>query len=139
MPTPVSTASPLTNAITEYFGGSGYVKTYTATGTIAAGNLVEFTGNRTVAATGTGGTSVVVAGVALHDAISGQVVSVGIRGTWPMVAQGAITAGARLKSGTVAGAVAVAGATPDARAVIGVAEEAIADTATGRVTLVGLG
>jgi hypothetical protein len=134
---PVDLTSQFKNAITEYLGGSGYVKTYTATATITAGNLVAFTGNRTVGPSAAA--SLVVAGVALHDAVSGDIVSVAHRGTWPMVAQGAITAGARLKAGTVAGSVAAAGATPDASSVIGIAEEAIADTATGRVALSGLG
>jgi hypothetical protein len=47
-----------------------------------------------------------------------------------VTAQGAITVGAKLIVGSVAGTAAVAGATPDARTVIGEAFEAAADGAT---------
>lgn len=138
MPTPLVAVSQFQNGITEYYGKPFTARTYIASAAIVAGQLLEFTGDKTVAPTGTGGGSVITAGVAMHDAANGAAIVVGMDGTFPMTAQGAITAGARLKSGTVAGTVAAAGATPDARAVCAKAEAAIADTAVGPVTILGM-
>jgi hypothetical protein len=134
MPTPITTVSPFQNAITEAYGHNFKGQTYTATAAITAGQVCAFTGNRTVGPAASG--SLLVAGVALHDCANGGIVTVAKTGTWFITAAGAITFGQRLIVGAVAGTVAAAGATPDARTVFGFAEESIADTASGRVTLV---
>jgi hypothetical protein len=97
-----------------------------------AGNLLEVTGDRTVGPAGAASTKVI--GVAANDAASGAPVRVWRRPgiVHRLVAQGAIAAGALVKSGTVAGSVATIGAgTFDQK--VGRALEAIADTATGLV------
>jgi hypothetical protein len=113
-------------------------RTYTATATITAdptngGQLVELTGNRTIGPAGAASTKTV--GVALQSCASGDVIAVATRGVWPMKASGAIAAGDTLVA-AAAGAVSTAGATPDARTVIGRAEEAISSGAVGRVRLI---
>ena len=133
-----------TNAPQEYFR-PGEILTMTVGATAIANTpvsgvvpatVVEFSGDRLVIPAAA--TSMVVAGVALHDAAIGAKVSVACAGVWPVKASGVVTAGARLISGAV-GTVVVAGATPDARAVIGIALEAIGSGAVGRVKLIGLG
>lgn len=115
----------------------GGKETFTATATITAdstngGQLVELTGNRTIGPAGAASTKAV--GVALQSCVSGDVIAVASRGVWPMKASGAIAAGDTLVA-AAAGAVSAAGATPDARTVIGRALEAISNGAVGRVRL----
>jgi predicted RecA/RadA family phage recombinase len=123
-----------TGGIVEY-AKPGETLTYTAGGTITGGQMVMLTGDRTVQAA-TAATPKVV-GVAVHDAASGEVVTVASEGVWPCIAAGAVAAGDNLIIGAVAGTVSVAGAAPDARFLVGKALEAIGDTATGRVKLGG--
>lgn len=136
------------NVVTEY-AKPGEILTYTVGATPVvnltvagqiAGTLVEFSADRTVIPAQAG--SLVCCGVALHDgsASTGNfpVIPVAAEGVWPLKASGTITAGARVKCGAV-GTVVVAGATPDASAVIGIAQEAIASGSVGRVKLIGLG
>jgi predicted RecA/RadA family phage recombinase len=117
--------------IVEYFSPGDHI-TCTAGGTITGGQLVELTGNRSV--TVAGAASNAVLGVALHNAVSGEKVTVATDGVWPLTASGAIATGNRVIS-AAAGAVSAAGAAPDARQVIGFALEAISGAATGRVKL----
>lgn len=123
-----------TGGIVEYVK-PGDTFTCTAGGTINGGDLVKLTGDRTVQQCTSG--SFAAVGIALHDAVSGDPVTVAAEGIWPVKAAGALAAGDRLIPGAVAGTVAAAGAAPDARLLVGVAMEAIADTATGRVRLGG--
>jgi Uncharacterized conserved protein (DUF2190) len=74
----------------------GFIDTYTAGGTITKGQVVVFTGNRTVQASS--GTSRKVAGVALHDAVLNEVLSVAKVGVWGLTAASAIAAGDQLVS-----------------------------------------
>lgn len=111
----------------------GEVGTYTAAGTITGGDLVKLNGNRTVIRT-TAATDAAV-GVALHDAASGEVVSVASAGVWPLKAGAAIAAGDIVIPHATTGSVGPAGAAPDARGIVGQAEEAISLGATGRVRL----
>lgn len=129
-----------TNVPVEYFK-PGEIMTYTVGATalsnapvsgVTPAQVVELSADRTVIPAGAG--SVLVIGVALHDAAIGAKASVASGGVWPLKASGTITAGARLIAGA-AGTVVVAGATPDARTVIGVALEAIASGAVGRCKL----
>lgn len=103
-----------------------------ASAAVTGGRLVAFTGNRTVGPAGAG--SLLVAGVALRDAAIGQKVAVQHDGTHSLRASGAITTGQRVIA-AADGRVAPAGATPDARTVVGFAREAIADGADGLITL----
>lgn len=118
------------NGITEYVK-PGDVISCTAGGTITGGQLVQLSGNRTVIAC-TATTHPL--GVALHDAASGEVVSVATEGVWPVKASGAVAAGDILVS-AAAGAAITDNTTPDAAFLVGIALEAIADTAVGRVKL----
>lgn len=127
---------PPTGGIVEY-EMPGDVTTYTAGATITGGQAVGITGaDRTVQAAGA--TSLIVAGVALHDAASGDIVSVARVGVWPMTAAGAITRGARVKAGAAGTVSAWVSGTDSAAAIIGYALEAIADTFKGRIRLTGL-
>lgn len=117
-------------------------QTLTAGGTITGGQIVELSANRTVIATS--GTSRKVAGVALHDAVVGEAVTVATLGVWPIKATGAIAFGDQLISaaaGTVStladAATAVAADINNARSVIAQAQESISNAATGRVRLRG--
>lgn len=135
------------NVVTEY-SRPGEILTYTVGATpivnltvsgVLAGTLVEFSADRTVIPAQAG--SLVCCGVATHDGDAAgnfTVIPVASEGVWPLKASGTITAGARVKCGAL-GTVVVAGATPDASAVIGIAQEAIASGAVGRVKLIGLG
>jgi predicted RecA/RadA family phage recombinase len=129
MPTHVG----ITGGITEYLDNDR--GTYTAAAAILGGQMVALNANR--AAILTVGDDVKAVGVALHDAAIGDPVTVATAGVWPIKAAGAITAGSKLACGAVAGTVKAAAATPDARTLVGVAQEDIADTATGRVRLGG--
>src|SRR5690606_1049714 len=102
----------------------------TASATIAGGQLVQVSGAGTVAPTSGATPSVKVVGVAAHDAVTGQRVTVHGRGqVHETVADGAVTAGDQVVSGSVAGTVQAAPAvttpTPDdvtnTRAVVGIA------------------
>lgn len=64
-------------------------------------------------------------GVAMHDAAAGGKVTVAMDGVWMLTASGAISAGQLVIAGA-AGVVVQAGATPDARQIVG---RAIADAA----------
>lgn len=118
------------NGIVEYVK-PGEVITCTAGGTISGGNLVQLTGNRTVTVCDATHHPL---GVALHDAASGDAVSVATEGVWPVKASGAVAAG-DIVVAAAAGAAIADNTTPDAAFVVGIALEAIADTAVGRVKL----
>lgn len=120
----------------------GTAVSMTASATIIGGQLVEVSGNGTVApSTASATPSAKVVGVAGFDAASGQRVTVYARGTvHETTANGAITAGDQMASGAVAGTVkslaaaaaAVAADINNARAVIGVALTTAADLAKVR-------
>lgn len=114
-----------------HIGDGGPRATYTASAAITAGQLVEITGNMTVGPAGAASTKVV--GVAARDTASGAQVMVYGDDVHDLLAAGAIAAGAQVIAGA-AGTVATVGA-GTAFQVIGVALEAIADTAKGRVKL----
>lgn len=116
----------------HYYDGD--VVTFIAGAAITAGRLVEITGNMTVGPAGAASTKVV--GVAGRDTASGANVPVYRVGVHDLVAAGAISAGDHVVAGAL-GTVATIGANVFATDV-GIALEAIADTATGRVALTRL-
>lgn len=122
---------PARGGIVEFFSPGDHI-TVTAGGTITGGQIVVYSANRTVVAAGAG--AILTAGVAMHDAASGESLTIATDGVWPIKATGAISFGDRLITAAT-GTVAPAGATPDARTLIGYAMESIANAATGRVKL----
>jgi predicted RecA/RadA family phage recombinase len=125
-------APNLKGGIVEY-RRPGEVGTYTAGAAIVGGELVKFSANRTVIKT-TAATDA-AAGVALHDAATGEAVSVAAQGVWPLKAGATIGFGDIVIPHATAGTVGPAGAAPDARGIVGQAEEGITSGATGRVRL----
>lgn len=140
--------SPNPQSVAQEYFKPGEILTHTVgatpitnpkVGAQISAQLVEFSADRTVIPAQAG--SLLVAGVALHEGDAAGIftkIPVASAGVWPLKASGVITAGARLKAGA-AGTVVVAGSTPDASAVIGIAMEAIASGAIGRVKLINLG
>ena len=100
----------------------GAAVTFTASADVVGGRLVALTGNRTVGPAGADAATVL--GVAGFDALSGESVTVYLRptGVHPLVASGAIVAGAKVIS-AAAGKVATVGAGTNT---IGIALEAAA-------------
>lgn len=119
--------------VVEYVSpGDNLTMTVGATA-VLGGQLVKLSGNRTVIPTAAVTDRPV--GVALHDAAIGAQVTVACEGVWPLKAAGAIAAGDTLTPGAVAGTVSTDVTTIDAMSLVGIALEAIADTAVGRVKL----
>lgn len=111
-----------------------------ATSAITGGQLVEIVGNMTCKPA-TAATPKCV-GVAARDAIVGAQVPVYVDGVHDLTAAGAVAAGDQLvtgAAGTVSTVAAVTTPTPGdvnaTRQIVGIALEAIADTAKGRVLL----
>jgi hypothetical protein len=73
-------------------------------------------------------------GVAMHTAADDNIVTVAMEGVWMLKAAGAIAAG-DIVVAAAGGAVAADNTTPDAMFIVGIALEAIADTAFGPVKL----
>lgn len=140
------------NVVTEY-AKPGEILTYTVGATpianltvsgVIAGTLVEFSADRTVIPAQAG--SLKVCGVAMHDGDAAgnfTEVPVAAEGVWPLKAAANIAAGARVMAAAVG---TVTPFVPDAsglvahpEAIIGIAQEAIASGAVGRVKLIGLG
>jgi hypothetical protein len=124
------------SSVQPKFGYPGLRISYTCTAAVTAGQLVELTGDFTVGPAGAASTKVV--GVALWDVPAsratvqgpqvgdGKELSVASVCVVSLTASGAIAAGDTLVA-AAAGAVAAAGATPDARTVIGRALQAISN------------
>jgi hypothetical protein len=75
--------------------------------------------------------SLICVGVAIHDAAAAAPVTVASQGVWMLTADGTIAAGNKCIPGsTTPGRAAIAGATPDARLVIG---RTIADVTVGNL------
>jgi hypothetical protein len=87
----------------------GQAVTFTASADVVGGRLVAVTGNRTVGPAGAD--SALVVGTAGYDAVAGEKVTVYTRagGVHPLVASGAIVAGAKVIS-AAAGKIATLGA-----------------------------
>ena len=105
--------------VEKYGSGDSWTATVGAGQAATGGLLVEaMTGDRIVRTAQVG--SVLCVGVAMHDAAATAKVTVASEGVWMLVASGAIPAGSRVICGA-AGVAVVAGATPDARTLIGIA------------------
>lgn len=125
-------APNLKGGIVEYFAPGDNITCTVGATAVTGGQVVKLSGNRTVVPT-TAVTDRPI-GVALHDAAIGETVSIATEGVWPLKAAGAIAAGDNLTPGAVAGTVSVDNTTPtEAMSRVGIALEAIADTAVGRV------
>lgn len=106
------------------------------TGNVASGQaatgglLVEMAaGDRTVRTAQA--TSALVGGLALHDAASLATVTIASHGAWMLTADGTIPSGSKVICATTnPGRVLVAGATPDARTLVG---RTIADVTAGNL------
>jgi hypothetical protein len=118
-----------------HYSGGGPILSPVATAAIAGGQVVEVTGNMTVGPAGAG--SIKAIGVAGRDAAIGAGTPVFTDGVHDLTASGAIAAGDRVVC-AAAGAVATIGA-GTAFQVIGIALEAIADAAKGRIRISGPG
>lgn len=110
-------------------------QTYTANSAVTGGTLVEHTVGDRRCQTAVAGSNR-VAGLAIHDAAAGQIVTIATEGVWDIVAVGAIVAGDRLLA-AAGGLVSVAGAAPDARQVIGMAQNDAANAVACPVRLAG--
>jgi predicted RecA/RadA family phage recombinase len=120
--------------VEKYGEGDMWTATVGASQAATGGLLVEsMSGDRTVRTAQVG--SVVCVGVAVHDAAAGFPVTVASEGVWFLTASGAISAGNRVVC-AASGQVSQAGATPDARTIVGVA---LADAANGALVPVKLG
>jgi len=121
-------------SITPYFDDAREL-TYTVGATpVVGGRLVESStpGDRIAVPASAG--SLTVKGVALYDQVVGKKVAVARDQVLPVVASGAIAAGVKLIAGA-AGVVVAAGATPDARTIVGEALESAVDGATLRALI----
>lgn len=111
--------------------------TCSAVSAILGGQIVELvTGGAERRVQPAGAGSNLVVGVAMYDAATNGILTVATEGVWLLTATAAaITAGQRVIAGA-AGLVVAAGATPDARQLIGFA---IGDIASGGVGPIKLG
>lgn len=102
--------------------------TYVAGGTITGGQLVTLSATgRTVTVAGLAATAVV--GIACHDAVSGQPVTVTRGGEQRPIASGAITAGARVMAGALGTVIVWTSGTDNPAICVGIALNTVADTA----------
>lgn len=115
----------------------GDTSTWTVTAGQAAtgGRVAEAVAGDRQARTGQAA-SVVAVGIAIHDAAAGEKVTIAHEGTWMLRANGAVVSGNRLIV-AANGEVSAAGATPDARTLIGYAWASAANAADfpGKLTL----
>lgn len=106
----------------------GHEVTYTAGGTITGGQLVTLSATgRVVTVAGLAATGVV--GIACHDAVSGQPVTVSRGGEQRPIASGAITAGARVMAGALGTVIVWTSGTDNPAISVGIALNTVADAA----------
>lgn len=113
----------------------GDVSTFKAASAITGGQLVELTAND-FEVQPAGADSAKCVGVALHNAATGEKLSVARVGIYYLTASGAVSGGDQLEC-AAAGAVA-ANATPTALTIVAIAYEDIANGLKGRCALRGL-
>ena len=116
-----------------YAPGVPYTATVGAAQSVSGGLLVEAMAGDRVVRTAQA-TSVVCTGFAMWDAAAGIQVSIAVSGVWFVTASGAIGAGNKIITGA-AGVAVVAGATPDARTLVGRAISDISNATQGPVLL----
>lgn len=130
----------LKGGIVEYQSPGDNLSMTVGATAVVGGDVVKLSANRTVIPAGAND---IPLGVALHDAAIGAVVAVATEGVWPLKAAGAIAAGdlvgtaanADVATIAAAGGAYVQAEANEYRTVVGIALEAIADTAVGRVKL----
>lgn len=135
----------VSGGVVERFGSGAPKITMTTAAAITAGRLVELSAARTVQHAAAASLKVVGVAVQTSDA-AGDKVAIATGGVWNLTATGAIAAGDQViaaANGTVSTLAAAAAATladiNNARAVVGVALEAIAGGAAGPVLLQKVG
>jgi len=125
----------ITGGIVEY-AYPGDILTFavdsSASTTVLGGNLVTISGDFKVEQSGT--TDIAVAGVALHDAAAGAVLTVARTGVYFLKAANTVSAGELVES-AAAGTVDVYTTASTFSQVVGIALEDIAQGALGRVEL----
>lgn len=123
----------VTGGIIEYVSpGDKFTCTVDEVGGVVGGEVVALTANNRSVKTCTATDHPL--GVALYTAADDAVVTVMAEGIAPLKAAGAIAAG-DIVVAAAAGAVAADNTTPVPEFIVGIALEAIADTAVGRVKL----
>lgn len=120
--------------IEKYLPGDRYTAVVHAAGATHGGKLVALQAGHDRQVDECGADSTVCGGVALYDAAPGEPVTIATEGVWLLKASGAITAGARVKTGA-AGVVVALAADVDPRLIVGYALADIADTETGPIKL----
>lgn len=117
----------VSGGVVEVFKGGGPDPTYTTSAAVTGGKMVEITGNRRVAHAAAASAKVV--GVAKETASAAEdKIAVASDGVWRLTAAGAIAAGDRVECAAAGAVRTLAAGRP-----VGVALEAIADTALGLV------
>jgi predicted RecA/RadA family phage recombinase len=119
--------------VEKYGDGDSWTATVAAGQSATGGCLVEAAAGDRIVRTAQAG-SLVTVGVAMHDAAALAKVTVASEGVWMLTASGTISAGSRVVV-AAGGQVAAAGATPDARTIVGFA---LADAANGALVPVKL-
>lgn len=117
--------------VTPYFDDIRELTYTVGASAVTGGQLVasQTPGDRLVVTAGAGSTA--VKGVALYDAASGKKVAVARQQMLPVTTTATVAAGDKLVAGA-AGAVTAAGATPDARTIVGEAMESRTGAGTVR-------
>lgn len=136
MPDPLTVASTRGGVVEAVGAGDRNTYKTSAAGTTSGGRFVDAVTPGSFLVNISGAGSVVCIGLAIHDAAAnGVIVTVAHHGIWYVRALGAITAGQRLITGA-AGVAVAAGAAPDARTVVAIAQEDITTGTDGRAKLV---
>lgn len=116
--------------IVEYFSPGDRI-TCTSSGSVTGGNVVKLVGNRIISAAVAADSAF---GVALHNAATGEIVSVACVGVWPLKASTTITAGQFVVT-TASGQVAPGTSASTHDILVGQALEGINSGASGPVRL----
>ena len=118
--------------IVEYQSPADKITCTVGATAVVGGQVVTLSGNRTVIPATAASRPF---GVAMHDAAIGAPVTVMLEGVAPLKAAGAIAAGDLVEVSATAGSVQSDNATAALGLMVGIALEAIADLAVGRVLL----
>lgn len=136
MPDPLAVTSTRGGVVEAVGAGDRNTYKTSGAGTAVGGRFVDAVTPGSFLVNVSGAGSVISVGLAIHDQpANGGFVTVAHHGIWYVRASGAITAGQRLIT-AAAGAVAAAGAAPDARTLVAIAQEDIANGADGRAKLI---
>jgi hypothetical protein len=117
----------IAGGIVEYFAPGDRIS-FTSSGSVTGGNIVQLVGDRTVELCSA---STVPVGVALHNAADGELVSVALTGVWPCKCTTTAAAGALLAAAANGSLGASTNTAP--QFFVGIAMEAISAGAVGPV------